>query len=37
MFVTSPDETLTVDVDRLDRFDRLDEGTTSRPASSELP
>jgi len=36
MFVTSPDDTLTVDVDRLDRFDRLDEGTTARPAAIEL-
>lgn len=37
MFVTSPDETLTVDVDRLDRFDRLGEGATARPATTELP
>lgn len=36
IFVTSPDDTLTVDVDRLDRFDRLDEGTTARPATIEL-
>jgi hypothetical protein len=36
MFVTSPDETLTVDVDRLDRFDRLDEGATTHPAATEL-
>ncbi len=36
MFVTSPDDTLTVDVDRLDRFDRLDEGTTAQPATIEL-
>lgn len=36
MFVTSPDDTLTIDVDRLDRFDRLDEGTTARPATIEL-
>ena len=36
MFVTSPDDTLTVDVDRLDRFDRLDEGSTARPAAAEL-
>jgi inward rectifier potassium channel len=35
MFVESVDETLTIDVDRLDRFDRLPEGTTSRPADSE--
>lgn len=36
MFVTSPDDTLTVDVDRLDRFDRLEEGSTARPAAIEL-
>jgi inward rectifier potassium channel len=35
MFVASPDQTLTIDVDRLDRFDRLPEGTTSVPASGE--
>lgn len=35
MFLTSPDNTLTVDVDRLDRFDRLPEGATARPAAIE--
>lgn len=35
VFVASVDDTLTIDVDRLDRFDRLPEGTTSRPAASE--
>ncbi len=36
MFVASPDNTLTVDVDRLNRFDRLPEGMTSTPAAAEL-
>ena len=35
MFVASPDDTLTVDVDRLNRFDRLPEGTTTQPAAIE--
>ncbi len=35
MFVASVDETLTIDVDRLDRFDRLPEGATSKPAPAE--
>lgn len=36
MFVASPDDnTLTVDVERLDRFERLAEGTTARPAPGE--
>jgi inward rectifier potassium channel len=34
MFVPSPDETVTVDVERLDRFDRLPEGVTSQPGDS---
>jgi inward rectifier potassium channel len=36
MFVPSPDGVITVDIDRLDRFDRLPEGTTSQPAAIEL-
>ncbi len=36
MFVGSPDDTLTVDVERLDRLDRLAEGATARPAPSEI-
>jgi len=35
MFVDSPDAIITVDVDRLDRVDRLEEGTTSLPAPAE--
>jgi inward rectifier potassium channel len=35
MFVASPDNTLTVDVERLDRFDRLPEGMTAKPAAME--
>ena len=37
MFVQSPDGVITIDVARLDRVDRLDEGTTSRPAATEPP
>jgi inward rectifier potassium channel len=36
MFVDSPDGIVTVDLERLDRMDRLAEGTTSRPAEAEL-
>ena len=32
MFVASVDDVLTIDVERLGRFDRLPEGTTSRPS-----
>lgn len=35
MFVSSPDGVVTVDVERLDRFDRLAEGATSAPAAGE--
>ena len=35
MFVDSPDGIVTVDLERLDRVDRLAEGTTSRPAAAE--
>jgi inward rectifier potassium channel len=35
MFVPSPDGIITIDVDRLDRFDRLLEGTTATPAVGE--
>lgn len=35
MFVDSPDAIITVDVDRLDRVDRLGEGATSTPAPAE--
>jgi hypothetical protein len=35
MFVASPDGIITVDVDRLDRMDRLPEGATRVPAASE--
>lgn len=36
MFVPSVDGVITIDVDRLDRMDRLPEGTTSRAAPKEL-
>ena len=35
MFVPSPDGIITIDVDRLDRFDRLPEGATATPAALE--
>ncbi len=35
MFVNSPDAIITVDVDRLDRVDRLAEGATSLPSPAE--
>lgn len=35
MFVDSPDGIITVDIGRLDRLDRLPEGATSVPASTE--
>jgi inward rectifier potassium channel len=35
MFVASPDGIITVDVDRLDRMDRLPEGATRVPAAGE--
>jgi inward rectifier potassium channel len=35
MFAASVDDVLTIDVERLGRFDRLPEGTTSRPAAGE--
>ena len=35
MFVPSPDDIITIDVDRLHRFDRLPEGATTLPAVSE--
>lgn len=35
MFVPSPDGVITIDVERLDRTDRLAEGSTSVPASGE--
>lgn len=36
MFVDSPDGIITVDLSRLDRVDRLPEGTTRQPAEMEL-
>ena len=35
IFASSPDGAIAIDVDRLDRTERLDEGTTSRPAALE--
>ncbi|HWA55642.1 MAG TPA: hypothetical protein VG692_00195 [Gemmatimonadales bacterium] len=35
MFVDSPDGIITVDLERLDRVDRLPEGATARPATAE--
>ena len=35
MFVASVDGVLTIDIERLGRFDRLEEGATSRPAAIE--
>jgi inward rectifier potassium channel len=37
MFVPSPDGVITVDVERLDRLDRLAEGATTTPSASEAP
>lgn len=36
VFVDSPDGIITIDVERLDRFDRLAEGATREPASMEI-
>ena len=36
VFASSPDGVLAIDVDRLDRTERLPEGTTSVPAAKEL-
>lgn len=36
VFVDSPDGIITIDVERLDRFDRLAEGATREPASTEI-
>jgi inward rectifier potassium channel len=36
MFVPSPDDLITIDVERLDRFDRLPEGATAVPAPAEV-
>jgi inward rectifier potassium channel len=36
IFTSAADGVIAIDVERLDRTDRLDEGTTSRPAASEL-
>lgn len=35
MFVDAPDGVITIDLDRLDRVDRLSEGTTRTPAAAE--
>jgi len=37
IFASSPDGAIAIDVDRLDRTERLDEGATSRPAMQEQP
>lgn len=37
VFASGPDGVLAIDVDRLDRTERLPEGTTSSPAPVELP
>ena len=37
VFASAPDGVLAIDVDRLDRMERLDEGATSRPAALEGP
>jgi inward rectifier potassium channel len=37
VFASGPDGVLAIDVDRLDRTERLPEGTTSSPAAAELP
>ncbi|AHG89773.1 Potassium channel, inwardly rectifying, Kir [Gemmatirosa kalamazoonensis] len=36
VFATSPDGALAIDVERLDRLERLEPGSTSTPAASEL-
>jgi inward rectifier potassium channel len=36
MFIPSPDGVATVDVERLDRFERLAEGSTTKPAPAEM-
>lgn len=37
IFASSPDGAIAIDVDRLDRLDRLEPGTTSQPAAIEQP
>jgi inward rectifier potassium channel len=36
IFASAPDGAIAIDVDRLDRLDRLEPGTTSQPAAIEL-
>jgi hypothetical protein len=36
VFASAPDGVLAIDVDRLDRTERLAEGSTSKPAALEL-
>jgi inward rectifier potassium channel len=36
VFASAPDGVMAIDVDRLDRTERLDEGATSKPAALEL-
>jgi inward rectifier potassium channel len=36
IFASSPDEVVAIDVERLDRLERLEPGTTSNPAPKEL-
>jgi inward rectifier potassium channel len=37
IFASSAEEVLAIDVERLDRLERLDDGTTSKPPEHELP
>jgi inward rectifier potassium channel len=37
IFASSAEEVLAIDVDRLDRLERLEPGTTSKPPAHELP
>ena len=37
IFASSADEVLAIDVERLDRLERLDPGATSTPPTHELP
>jgi hypothetical protein len=36
VFATAPDGVVAIDVERLDRLDRLEPGTTSVPSAAEL-
>ena len=36
IFASAPDDVIAIDVERLDRLERLEPGTTAQPAAREL-